>query len=273
MSNDAEFNKSLDAQEEALAQSHRAARRRNLLIWFLLILSIAFGIGCLFFAMDNARLAGAAAVYGQEQQQEKQGLAEEFDAACKSDDFAQSAAGSSICEKAEQVASEPSTPLAGPQGIQGVPGPRGEQGFPGPAGSPGAPGKDSTVPGPVGPQGLAGLLGLTGGRGEPGIPGPVGPVGATGSPGADSTVPGPPGATGATGPAGPAGADSTVPGPAGSPGEPGPPGPAGMNGADGRGITSAFCGDTGRWTITYTDGATQDGGQCRTTLPVGNGAP
>lgn len=268
MSNDAEFNKSLNAQEEALAQSHRAARRRNLLIWFLLILSIAFGIGCLFFALDNARLAATAATYGTLQQQEKQGLAEEFDAACKSDDFQQSAAGSNICQKAEQVASEPSTPLAGPQGIQGVPGPRGEQGFPGPAGSPGPRGER----GEVGPQGIMGLLGLTGGRGEQGIPGPVGPAGPAGK---DSTVPGPVGATGLTGatgpagPPGPAGADSTAPGPPGAQGEPGPPGPAGLNGSDGRGIQSAFCGPDGRWAITYTDNTTSDGGQCRTTLPVG----
>jgi hypothetical protein len=266
MSNDMEFNDSLGPLEEDLAKSHRAARRRNMLIWLLAVLSIAFGIGCLFFAMDNARLAGAAAVYGQTQQQEKQGLAEEFDAACKSDDFKQSAAGSSICQKAEQVAAEPSTPLAGPQGIQGVPGPRGEQGFPGPAGSAGPRGER----GEVGPQGIMGLLGLSGGQGEQGIPGPVGPAGK------DSTVPGPVGATGATGPAGPAGppgADSTVPGPAGPAGEVGPPGPAGADGSDGRGISSANCGADGRWLITYTDNTTSDGGTCRTTLPVGNGAP
>ena len=178
MSNDTEFNKSLDAQEEALAQSHRAARRRNLLIWFLLVAAIGVSLFCIFLAMDNARLAGAAAVYGQEQQQEKQGLAEEFDAACKSDDFAQSAAGSSICEKAEQVASEPSTPLAGPQGVQGVPGPRGEQGFPGPTGATGAAG----AKGDKGDQGIMGLLGLSGGRGEQGIPGPVGATGPAGNP-------------------------------------------------------------------------------------------
>lgn len=263
MSDDAAFKRKLGEEELKLKQSQRAARRRNLLILGLAFIALLFGIACLYFAMDNARLAGAAAVYGQEQQQEKQGLAEEFDAACKSDDFAQSAAGSSICQKAEQVAAEPSTPLAGPQGIQGVPGPRGEQGFPGPAGSAGPRGER----GEVGPQGIMGLLGLSGGQGEQGIPGPVGPAGK------DSIVPGPVGATGAMGPAGPAGADSTVPGPPGPAGEVGPPGPAGADGSDGRSISSAFCGDNGRWTVTYTDGAVQDGGQCRTTLPAGNGAP
>ena len=268
MSNDFDFDQSLGRQEEDLAKSHKAARRRNLLIWLLAVLMCAFGIGCLFFALDNARLAATAATYGTLQQQEKLDLAEEFDAACKSEDFQTSSAGANICQKAEQVASEPSTPLAGPQGVQGVPGPRGEQGFPGPAGSPGAPGKDSSVPGPVGPQGLAGLLGLTGGRGEQGIPGPPGPVGATGSPGADSTVPGP---RGETGPAGSPGADSTVPGPAGPPGADGATGP---QGEPGRGIKSAFCSDDGRWAITYTDGQVSDGGTCRATLlPPGQGNP
>lgn len=267
MSSDFDFERNLGKQEADLFRSRRALRRRNMAIWCLTILAVLFGIACLFFAADNAKLAAVNAAYGNTQLQEKQDLAQEFDEACKSAEFTTSTVGSNICRKAEQVASEPGAPLAGPAGERGLQGERGERGFPGPAGSPGAPGKDSTVPGPVGPQGLAGLLGLTGSRGEQGIPGPVGPVGATGSPGADSTVPGPPGMTGATGPAGPAGADSTVPGPPGSPGEPGPPGPAGMNGSDGRGIQSAFCGDDGRWTITYTDGEIVDGGQCRAVAP------
>jgi hypothetical protein len=262
MSNDTEFNKSLDAQEEELARSHRAARRRNMLIWALAVVSVAFGIACLFFALDNARLAAVNATYGDTQQQEKQSLAEEFDAACKSADFPQSPVGSNICQKAEQVAAEPSTPLAGPQGVQGVPGPRGEQGFPGPMGATGPAG----AKGDKGDQGIMGLLGLTGGTGPVGPPGPVGPVGPQGLDGLT-------GATGPAGPAGPAGADSTVPGPAGPAGADGAPGPAGPQGEEGRGIKSAFCGDNGRWTVTYTDGATSDGGQCRATLiPPGQGA-
>lgn len=263
MSNDTEFNKSLDAQEEELARSHKAARRRNMLIWIFAVLSVAFGVVCLYLAMDNARLAAVNATYGQEQQQEKQSLAEEFDAACKSADFPQSPVGSNICEKAEQVASEPSAPMAGPQGIPGVPGPRGEQGFPGEAGPVGAKG-DKGDKGDRGEQGLMGLLGLQGPNGSAGPDGPPGPVG-------------PPGPAGPVGAPGPSGADSTVPGPPGADGAPGAPGatgPAGPQGEEGRGITSAYCTDGGNWVITYTDGATSDGGNCRATLlPPGQGNP
>ena len=254
MSNDAEFNKSLAEQEMALEKSNRAARRRNLLIIALALLALLFGIACLWFALDNSRLASANAVYGQTQQQEKQNLAEEFDAACKTADFQQTPAGSNICRKAEQVASESGAPLAGPQGATGAQGPRGEQGFPGPVGAAGPKGDK----GDKGDQGIMGLLGLTGTAGPAGPPGPVGATGPQGLPGMTGAT----GDTGPPGPAGPAGADSTVPGPTGPPGATGPQGPSG---ADGRGIRSATCGDNGRWLITYTDGATQDGGQCRTT--------
>lgn len=240
MSNDTEFNKSLDAQEEALWRAHKASRRRNLLIWGLAVVSIIFGVVCLYLAMDNARLAAVNATYGQTQQQEKQSLAEEFDAACKSADFQRTPAGSNICRKAEQVASEPGSPMAGPQGVQGAQGPRGEQGFPGPMGLAGPKGDK----GDAGAQGIAGVLGLTGQNGLPGAtgaPGPVGPQGPAGAPGAN-------------------GADSTTPGPAGPAG---PPGAQGSAGADGRGIKDAHCWDNGRWAITYTDGTTADGGQCR----------
>lgn len=255
MSNDTEFNESLGAQEEELARSHKAARRRNMLIWILAVLSLLFGLVCLFLAMDNAGLAAANRAYGQTQQQEKQSLAEEFDAACKSDDFQETAAGSNICRKAEKVAAESGSVPAGPQGIQGlqgVQGPRGEQGFPGPAGPVGPRGES----GPQGPTGLAGLLGAAGTNGLNGNDGPPGPVGP----------PGP------QGPAGADGADSTVPGPAGPAGPVGPQGPGGTNG---RGISTAYCGDDGRWDITYTDGETVDGGACRESVvpPVGGGAP
>lgn len=251
---DYDFDESLGKQEEELAQMHRATRRRNMLTWALAVVSLLFALGCLFFAMDNARLAGAAAVYGAEQQQEKQSLAEEFDAACQAVDFQQTPAGTNICKKAEQVAAEPGAPVAGPAGAVGAQGPRGEQGFPGVPGPAGPPGPVGPV-GPKGDQGIMGLLGLTGSNGADGPPGPVGPMGPMGPVG-------PQGETGATGPAG---TDSTVPGPPGPAGADGEMGPQGPAGQDGRGIQSAHCGDTGRWLITYTDGATQDGGQCRTT--------
>lgn len=255
---DYDFDESLSRQEEELAKMQRAQRRRTLVMVLLAVLALIFGAACLFFAMDNQRLASANAVYGQTQQQEKQNLAEEFDAACKRADFQQTPAGSNICRKAEQVAAEPGSPLAGPQGVQGLQGPRGEQGFPGPMGPAGAKGDP-------GPQGIAGLLGAAGSSGQngkdgaPGPPGPAGPQGPPGLTGAD-------GKPGQPGPAGPAGADSTTPG---------PPGPAGPKGDTGRGIQSAYCWDNGRWTITYTDGTSADGGQCRATLtpPVGGATP
>jgi len=249
MSDEHGFKETLSAQEDALLKHNKAVRRRNLIMVALVVLALIFGFGCLYFALDNARLASANKVYGQTQQQEKQNLAEEFDAACKTADFQQTPAGVNICRKAEQVASEPGGTVAGPQGVQGLQGPRGEQGFPGPAGPTGPAG----AKGDTGSQGLAGLLGVAGKDGASGPPGPVGPVG-------------PAGADGATGPAGPAGADSTVPGPAGPQGATGAQGP---QGEQGRGIQSAYCWDNGRWTITYTDGTTSDGGTCRATLPTG----
>jgi hypothetical protein len=239
-------------QEEELARMQRAQRRRTVGMVVVSVIALIFALVCLYLAMDNARLAGAAATYGETQAQEKQSLAAEFDEACKSADFQQTPAGSNICQKAEQVAAEPPAgSLVGPQGVQGVAGPRGEQGFPGPMGPQGPRGERGEV-GPVGPQGIAGLLGLAGPAGSEGPPGPLGPVGPRG----------PQGEAGATGPAGPAGADSTVPGPAG---------PAGPQGEPGRGIAGATCGSDGNWTISYTDGTTSDGGKCRETItpPIG----
>ena len=239
-------------QEEELAKMQRAQRRRTVGMVVLSVIALIFALVCLYLAMDNARLAGAAATYGDEQAQEKQSLAEEFDAACKSADFQQTPAGSNICQKAEQVAAEPSGSLVGPQGVQGVAGQRGEQGFPGPMGPQGPRGEA----GPVGPQGIAGLLGLAGPAGSEGPPGPLGPVGPRGPQGET-------GATGPGGPAGPAGADSTVPG---------PPGPQGVPGVSGRGIDDTYCQESGAWRITYTDGTVDyDAGKCRETItpPLG----
>jgi len=252
-SEDVEFDRHVEEQEAELRRRNKAARLRNLAIVALAVLALIFGLVCLFLAMDNARLATANKMYGQTQQQEKKSLAEEFDAACQSPDFPQTQAGSNICQKAQRVASEPGAALAGPAGEQGVPGPRGEQGFPGPAG----------------PKGDTGPSGLTGPGGPLGPSGTVGPAGPSGAAGAASTVPGPMGPMGPAGPAGPqgeagpAGADSTVPGPAGA------DGPQGPQGEEGRGIRSAYCGNDGKWLVTYTDGATSDGGTCRTTIGVG----
>lgn len=147
-----------------------------------------------------------------------------------------------LCAKATAVQETPTEALPGPKGDKGNDGAPGPQGFPGVAGETGPPGPL----GPVGPKGDAGDDGVAGLS----FQGPPGPAGA------DSTVPGPPG------PAGEPGADSTVPGPAG------PAGADGATGQDGRGISDAQCLDSGRWSITYTDGTTQDGGQCRAQSPI-----
>jgi len=153
-----------------------------------------------------------------------------------------------LCAKATQVQQNPTEAIPGPKGDPGTPGRDGVDGadstVPGPPGPPGADGRDSTVAGPPGPAGSNGVDGAAGLDSTiPGPPGPPGPAGADGAPGADSTVPGPPGETG----------------------------PAGPQGEQGRGIATAYCGDDGRWTITYTDGAASDGGQCRETIkpPIG----
>lgn len=160
-----------------------------------------------------------------------------------------------LCAKADAVRQAPTEAIAGPKGDPG------KDGLPG---LPGMDGKDGK-PGPSGPMGPIGPNGLDA-TGKPGADGTAGPQGPAGAPGAASTIPGPAGPPGAQGEPGPAGADSTVPGPEG------PAGPAGPQGEQGRSIASAYCGDGGRWTITYSDGATQDGGVCRTTAvtpPIG----
>ena len=154
-----------------------------------------------------------------------------------------------LCAKATQVQEQPT---------EAIPGPKGEPGTPGSDGMDGSPGVDGK-PGEVGPAGPGGPPGTGGPAGPPGADGATGATGATGLAGADGSdgAPGATGPQGEQGPAGPSGADSTVPGPAGPQGDPG------------RGIASAYCGDNGRWSITYTDGAVQDGGECRTQLPAG----
>ncbi len=107
------------------------------------------------------------------------------------------------------------------------------------------------IPGPEGPRGDTGPPGPPGEKGDPGDTGLAGTSGADGSNGS-------PGADGTQGPIGPAGPE-------------GPRGPEGPAGAPGRGIASTFCGEGGRWSITYTDGTTEDGGPCRATVLPPNG--
>ncbi|UUW88475.1 collagen-like protein [Pimelobacter simplex] len=118
------------------------------------------------------------------------------------------------------------SPQQGPMGPGGPPGPRGPRG-----------------------PGCVEQLGLEPCQGDDGASGPTGPTGTVGQTGAQ----GPEGKTGPAGPPGERGPD-------------GPPGAPGAPGAEGRGITRTFCGEDGRWSITYTDGTTTDGGACRAVL-------
>lgn len=144
-----------------------------------------------------------------------------------------------LCAKAEAVQEQPTEALPGPKGDKGNQGERGlqgERGFPG-------------LPGTKGDKGDKGDRGIEG-REALGLPGQNGSAGKDGEPGRDG-APGSPGKDG-------------EPGKDGAPGSDGAPGKDGVDGKDGRGMTDAYCGDDGRWTITYTDGTTQDGGVCRT---------
>lgn len=221
-----DFERKLSIARDEAARSRRTAKRTMLGLAFLALLLAALGAVAVWQAADNSRLAAMNATYGATQQQEKQNLAAEFEAACKTADFAETPAGSNICRKAEKVAADPGTPQAGPQGVQGI------QGIPGPLGP----------MGPQGPKGDTGLAGIIGAMGEAGTAGPPGPQGETGLTGL----------TGAQGPPGPAGETGAAgeQGPAGPPGPAGPAGPAGADGKDGAAPTSfTFTDRTG---TTYT---------------------
>lgn len=167
-----------------------------------------------------------------------------------------------LCAKAERVQATPTEAIPGPKGDKGNDGERGPIGPIGPVGATGPKGDMGPI-GPVGPKGDKGdrgddgLAGLTveGPAGTDGTMGPMGPAGPAGVPGKD-------GAPGPVGPAGPAGAD-------------GAPGAQGPRGEPGRGVADTQCGADGRWTVTYTDGTTQDGGVCRVdnTPPAPPGPP
>lgn len=189
--------------------------------------------------------------------QEQQDQAQSVKALCDSGAVTQDAQGQAVCERAETVVAEDPVEkvqaVKGEAGTPGATGAQGPQGIPGRDGAAGAAGSDGApgTPGPTGPPGPQGTVGAAGA---------IGTAGANGSDGAQGLA-GPQGVPGEPGPAGPAGA----PGPKGDPGAQGDPGPAGPQGADGRSITDAQCsGDTGRWTVVYSDGAAADGGPCIT---------
>ncbi|HEX7349577.1 hypothetical protein [Brachybacterium sp.] len=206
----------------------------------------------------------AAVEVAEDRQQQARTITE----LCQSGAIEQDPAGQAVCDEAAQTAEQdPAETVAqAKSGPQGPPGPPGRPGADGADGSDGADGADGPV-GTAGPEGGDGADGAPGEDGTPGSPGESGPAGEAGPSGEDGSA----GAPGGTGPRGASG-DTGPQGPAGPKGDPGPTGPtgdrgpAGEDGNDGRGIDSATCDpETSRWTITYTDDSTSDGGTCLVT--------
>jgi len=310
MSNEAEFERAVEAQEEDLHRRNRAVRRRNLLMVFVTVLAILFGLVAVWLAQDNRRLADANAQYGQEQAQEKKTIAKEAQKAlCGTKD--REIYDASLCEKWAEVSKEPvpAAPVAadGPSQEDLV------KAFREYCASGNCKGRDGASPTAddiaaafvkfcsdgrcTGPAGKDAPPPVDGKDGVPGQNGADGKDGASLPPSGEMVLAAVTTYCSATGACvGPAGASGPPPsseavlaavqqvcannacvgpmGPAGADSTvPGPEGPAGPPGEPGRGITSAFCGDDRRWLITYTDGTTADGGACReSALPPGIGA-
>jgi len=113
MSNEAEFDRTIEAEEADLDRLNRAARRRNMVIVVLAVLSLIFGVVCAWLAYDNERLATANALYGQEQAEEKQTIAKEAQKAlCGTKDS--EIYDKAICEKLADAAQEPPPPPVEP---------------------------------------------------------------------------------------------------------------------------------------------------------------
>lgn len=108
-------------------------------------------------------------------------LAEQVTAACAREGADLLVGGEDICERADDVAEDPS-PTDGAAALEGPQGPMGPQG----------------PRGPMGPRGFAGLDGKDGKDGKDGEPGSDGGTGSTGTPGADGKdgAPGEPGSDG-----------------------------------------------------------------------------
>jgi hypothetical protein len=113
MSEEAEFNRKVEADIDDLNRRNRAARRRNLLLVLVTILAILFGLVAVWLAQDNQRLADANAQYGAKQAQEKQTIAKEAQKAlCGTKDS--EIYDKAICEKLADAAQEPPPPPAEP---------------------------------------------------------------------------------------------------------------------------------------------------------------
>ncbi|MFK0072648.1 collagen-like domain-containing protein [Arthrobacter woluwensis] len=189
------------AEEEAV-KSRRADRRTKSLLLLTSCLLAFLVAACSWLAWQNGNLAAQAADAAQAQADDKRSLADQVAKACAADDFAKSAQGKQVCQRAETVAKD-NTPVSGSKGDQGVPG------LDGADGKDGAPGRD----------GRDGRNGAAGANGENGADGPPGAQGAQGAQGE-------PGEKGDKG-------DKGDPGIPGAKGDPGIPGKDGANGKDG----------------------------------------
>lgn len=294
MSNEAEFDRTIDEQLTKLDKENKAARRRNLLIIFLAVLALLFALVCGWLAFDNNRLAEVNAQYGAQQAQEKQSIAKEAQKAlCGTKDS--EIYDKAICEKLADAAQEPPpvTPAVadGPSQEDLVKAFRaycaegnckGQNGA-----SPSADEiaaafvkfcSDGRCTGPAGKDappaedGKDGAAGVNGKDGES-LP-PSGEMVLAAVTTYCSTTGACVGATGKNGPpptpeavltaVQQVCANSACVGPMGPAGTDGAAGEKGDKGDPGRGIQSSYCGDDGRWLQTYTDGTTEDGGVCRT---------
>jgi len=308
MSNEAEFDRKIDAELADLDRQNRLARRRNLLMVAAIVVAVLLAAVCAFLALDRDRLAQENAQYGRAQADEKQVIAKEAQKAlCGTKDS--EIYDKAICEKLADAAQEPPPPEA-PTAV----GPSQEElvkAFREYCAEGNCQGRDGTSP-TADDIATAFVRFCSDGRctgpagkdGEPAEPGAAGADGKDGKNGVDGQALPPSGEmvlaavttycstsgacvgpTGAVGP--PPTAEAVLAavkqvcannacvgpmGPAGADGQTGPKGDQGEPGVPGRGIQSQFCGDDRRYLITYTDGTTADGGVCRETLiPPGQG--
>lgn len=219
---------------------------------FLIIAVLAI-VGGLFGGYALATFQQRASVAEETSEQiaaPAQSLAEEVEEACRvedEDEETDALRDAGLCDRAGQVKDAiEDAPVEPAPSIRPAPGAAGTPGARGPAGQAGDGPTPSQVLDAVEATISAALSEVCGGT----CVGPRGPAGQDGNDGAPSEVPGPAGPRGETGPQGPQG----------------PAGEDGDDGSTGRSITDAQCGDDGRWTVTYSDGTSQDAGQCRASL-------
>lgn len=288
-----EFETQLAALKGEADRSRKTSKRLSLGLALMVLLVAAVAAVAVWFASDNYRLAVANAEYGAAQSKEKKDLATDAKETFCDQGAPQTDAGAETCLKLENEATKPADapptePVPLPIAEQVVTASQirsavddycianrcqGEDGrTPSPADVVRAVAefcKDGSCKGADGAGGKDGTAGAAGSAGQNAPPITmeqlastvaaycstgvcIGPAGSNGQNATAEQISEAVTAYCSTGACvGPPGADSTVPGPSGPQGE------------AGRGIQSAFCGDDGRWLITYTDGESADGGECR----------